>query len=118
MFLPKGDPRRIETAAPTAPLPPPLKTPYEKSYHLTQEDFAEMRKLRAEDPNVWTRVKLAARFGTSQFFVGMVCEASSQRKAEMQTRLATIKGRWGGRKIGARLERRRRRAGWGGADEV
>lgn len=77
-----------------------------------------MRRLRAEDPNAWTRVKLAARFRTTQFFVGMVCEASSERKAEMQTRLATIKGRWGKRKIGARLERKRRRAGWGGADEV
>lgn len=75
-----------------------------------------MRQLRASDPAVWTRAKLAAKFGTSQFFVGMVCETGTQRKDEMQTRLARIKARWGKLKIGARVERKRRRAGWGGAD--
>ncbi|KAL0637278.1 hypothetical protein Q9L58_003762 [Maublancomyces gigas] len=118
LFLPKDDPRRVETEplAQGQSLPPPLKTPYVKKYHLEQKDFDEIRALRTGDPNLWTRAKLAAKFETSQFFIGMVCEASPERKAEMQTRLANIKGRWGQRKIGARLERKRRRAGWGGAD--
>lgn len=103
-------------AAPVSQLPPPLKPPYQKSYHLQPHDVVEMRRLRAEDPAVWTRAKLAVKFATSRFFVGMVCEAADERKGEMQTRLARIKARWGKRKVGARLERKRRRAGWGGAD--
>lgn len=118
LFLPKDDPRRVETEPLAAglSLPPPLKKPHEKTYHLEQKDFDEIRALRSQEPSVWTRAKLAAKFGTSQFFIGMVCEASPERKAEMQSRLATIKGRWGQRKINARLEGKRRRAGWGGAD--
>lgn len=115
LFLPPGDPRRV-VASSQLPLPPPLKPLHQKSYHLQPNDVAEMRRLRAADPAVWTRAKLAARFGTSQFFVGMVCETGTERKAEMQTRLARIKARWGKRKIGARVERKRRREGWGGAD--
>lgn len=97
-------------------MPPPLKKPYEKKYHLGPKEFEEIRALRSEDPAVWTRTKLAAKFETSQFFIGMVCETTPERKAEMQTRLATIKGRWRKRKVAVRLEQKRRRAGWGGAD--
>lgn len=97
-------------------LPPPLKTPYEKKYHLTPEDFQEIRTLRGGDPDLWTRRKLAEKFNTTPFFIGMVCETTEERKTEMQGRLAAIKSRWGKRRAGARLERKRRRAGWGGAD--
>lgn len=93
-----------------------MKKPYEKSYHLTPDDFEEIRRLRNSNPNVWTRPKLAEKFKTSPFFIGMVCQASEERKTEMEGRLATIKSRWGKRKVGARIERKRRRAGWGGAD--
>ncbi|KAH0612655.1 uncharacterized protein H6S33_009035 [Morchella sextelata] len=121
LFLPKEDPRRdpflaIDDSKVRAKLPPPVKKPYEKKYHLGEAEIAEMRALRAEDPDKWTRGKLAEKFGTSRFFAGMVAETTAARKEEMQGRLATIKSRWGKIRTNARFERTRRRAGWGGAD--
>lgn len=122
LFLPKEDPRRntflaIDDSKPRANLlPPPVKPPYEKKYHLGEAEIAEMRALRAEDPNKWTRGELAEKFGTTRFFVGMAAETTAARKEEMQGRLATIKSRWGKIRTNARFERTRRRAGWGGAD--
>ncbi|OAL52815.1 hypothetical protein IQ07DRAFT_341801 [Pyrenochaeta sp. DS3sAY3a] len=65
---------------PTSALPPALRAPYEKKYHLSAAEIEEIRALRAEDPEHWTRVRLAERFGCSQFFVGMV--AKNKGKAE------------------------------------
>ncbi|KAI5839346.1 mitochondrial ribosomal protein subunit L20-domain-containing protein [Morchella snyderi] len=127
LFLPKEDPRRVTFLAvddndkdskPKAKLqlPPPIKPPRSKTYHLGELEIAEMRALRAENPAEWTRGKLAAMYGTSKFFVGMAAETTAARKEEMQGRLATIKSRWGKIRTTARFERTRRRAGWGGAD--
>lgn len=123
LFLPKDDPRRTPSAAAAAEgkkgkekLPPPLSKPYEKKYHLTETDFEEIRALRNSNPNTWTRRRLAEKFNTSSLFIGMVCQATEDRKSEMQGRLATIKQRWGIRKRTARWDRARRKSGWGGAD--
>ncbi|KAF1999750.1 hypothetical protein P154DRAFT_213286, partial [Amniculicola lignicola CBS 123094] len=79
---------------PSAYLPPAVRTPYEKTYHLTQADIDEMRRLRAEDPDVWTRVKLAERFGCSQFFVGLVAKNGGKaERVEREHEMA--RGRWG-----------------------
>jgi len=85
IFLPKTDRRRqlheeaalkyphLASAAP-AELPPPVRTPYEKRYHLTAEDMEEMRRLRREDPIEWSATKLARKFDTSNLFVGFVTD--------------------------------------------
>ncbi|KAG0634583.1 mitochondrial ribosomal protein subunit L20-domain-containing protein [Tuber brumale] len=123
LFLPKDDPRRaLQTAAipndtqKKPKLPPPVTEIKEKKYHLTPTDFSRIRSLRKSNPGVWTRKKLANEFGTSSFFAGMIAEADDERKEKMRARTEMVKERWGPRKRNARIDRARRREGWGGAD--
>jgi len=122
LFLPKNDPRR-NMSPPTSQgangvtaLPPPVKAPYAKSYHLTPADFRRIRSLRLSNPSYWHRNRLAKEFNTSTLFIGMVCQAPEERLAQMGQRLSKVKGRWGEKRQIAREERAKRRAGWGGAD--
>ncbi|XP_014552957.1 hypothetical protein COCVIDRAFT_108901 [Bipolaris victoriae FI3] len=97
---------------PSSALPPPVRQPYDKQYHLSEQQVAEIRQLRAEDPDTWTRVKLADKFGCSQFFVGLV--AKNEAKAERVAREHEgMRAKWGGRRREAREERGRRKMGWG-----
>lgn len=93
-------------------LPPPVRQPYEKKYHLNADQIAEMRKLRSEDPFTWTRAKLAEKFACSQFFVGMVVEASKERKDWARQLLDNVKAKWGKRRRYAREDRAKRRELW------
>jgi hypothetical protein len=93
-------------------LPPPLKAPYEKKYHLTEEDIKEIQRLRVEDPNTWTREKLAEKFNCSQFFVSIVAKNEAAGK-EYERRLEEVKKRWGPGRSLARHERGRRKELWG-----
>ncbi len=123
VFLPTNDPRRQLLAQshshanpysqPDRPLPPPIRAPYEKKYHLGQDQIAEIRRLRSEDPFTWTRKKLAEKFDCSQFFVGMVVEASKERKEQQKQVLENVKEKWGRRKRYAREDRAKRRELWG-----
>lgn len=97
---------------PSAALPEPLSTPYEKKYHLTEADIKEIQRLRAEDPDYWTRVRLADKFGCTQFFVGMV--AKNAEKAERVSEAHEMaRSRWGTRRREAREDRVRRKVLWG-----
>lgn len=121
-FLPPGDPRRrllAQAHAHANPyvdserrLPPPVHEPYEKKYHLKQEEIEEIRRLRYEDPFKWTRKVLAEKFGCTEFFVGIIAQASQKRK-EWSTRLSEqTKEKWGKRRTYAREERTKRREMW------
>ena len=124
VFLPLNDPRRKLLAQshahanpysqPDRRLPPMLKghKPYEKKYHLREKEFEEIRKLRTENPTKWTRSRLAEKFGCSQFFVGMVCQASKEKLDKDKQALESIKERWGRRKRYAREDRAKRRDVW------
>ena len=120
-FLPPNDRRRqlvaeIPDQAPlsqTSKLPPPVRKPYEKQYHLTAVDMEEIRRLRRENPDVWTRDKLAKKFDCSNLFVGIVCEASPERKEAQQQVLDAVKLKWGRRRRIAREDRGKRRELWG-----
>ncbi len=128
IFLPKTDKRRqlYEQAAsrdsqlsatPSAPpseLPPPVRQPYQKRYHLTQEDMEEMRRLRREDPLEWSAKKLAKKFDTSSIFVGFVTEGIAKEKREQQKQVTEIvKSRWGVKRRTAREDRALRKERWG-----
>lgn len=100
------------SSSPSSSLPPPVRTPYTKKYHLTESDIAEIRALRQADPAQWTRERLAAKFECSQFFVGLVAPAPEHAKrkaAEIDEGMRT----WGRRKREAREDRKRRRELWG-----
>jgi len=79
---------------------------------LTDADIAEIRRLRTEDPYMWTRVRLAEKFGCSQFFVGMVVKAR-ERAAEVEREHEGMRGKWGVRRREAREDRERRKGMWG-----
>jgi hypothetical protein len=123
-FLPKDDPRRrlhtllrptsASASASTTSLPPAVRPVYEKKYHLKEADIAEIRRLRAEDPRQWTRVRLAEKFECSQFFVSLCCSAP-QIKEQRSTELEKIKEKWGRTKTEAREDRQTRKQSWGKA---
>ncbi|KAF2798728.1 hypothetical protein K505DRAFT_404997 [Melanomma pulvis-pyrius CBS 109.77] len=97
---------------PSAALPPPVRAPYDKKYHLQAAEIEQMRALRLSDPNLWTRVRLAEKFGCSQFFVGLVVKVPE--KAERVERgHQRVRDGWGERRRGAREDRRRRKDLWG-----
>lgn len=120
IFLPANDPRRGLLSKSRQPkdsekrLPPPVnRHPREKKYHLKPDDIEEIRRLRALDPFTNTRKKLSEKFGCSELFVGMICEASKERKEQQAKILENIKSRWGKRRTYAREDRQRRRELWG-----
>jgi hypothetical protein len=90
----------------------PIRTPYEKKYHLGQAEIDEIRRLRAEDPRKWTRVALAEKFECSQFFVSLCCTSPIMAK-ENEEKLAETKRKWGRRKTEAREDRQTRKVLWG-----
>ncbi|KAI9778427.1 MAG: hypothetical protein M1839_008073 [Geoglossum umbratile] len=116
-FIPPEDKRRdllsaIRVDAPTSRLPPAVRESYQKQYHLTPEDITEVRRLRTVNPEKWTRDKLAKQFNCSSLFIGIVCEASKERKEQQVKVLEDIKSRWGLRRRTAREDRTRRRELW------
>ncbi|KAL1310713.1 hypothetical protein AAFC00_000970 [Neodothiora populina] len=130
-FLPANDPRRklhslaaataaaasssstspTSTAAEAAPLPPPVRPIQAKKYHLSASEVDEIRRLRTSDPRTWTRVKLAEKFGCSQFFVSL-CASAPEVAEERKRELEEIKKRWGRSKTEAREDRLRRKELW------
>ena len=96
--------------------PPPLRKPYEKTYHLTPADIEKIRELRAADPQKWSKAVLAREFNCSPLFVGIVAEASEGRLTKTKHDLEKVKAGWGVKRAEAREDRRKRRKGWGGAD--
>lgn len=96
----------------SAGLPAPIRQPYEKQYHLTAAEVEEIRRLRSSDPRQWTRVKLAEKFGCSQFFVGMVAPAPARAEAVSREHEAARR-RWGARRKLAAEDRQRRKVLWG-----
>jgi hypothetical protein len=136
-FLPQNDPRRrLLNVAPTstssssstpgnasvvtqqpktsgaAAVGDILRPRQEKKYHLTPAQVEEVRKLRAEDPKLWTRVRLAEKFECSQFFVSLCC-SSPEIKEQRDKELEEIKRKWGRKKTEAREDRQTRKALWG-----
>ncbi|KAK5690118.1 hypothetical protein LTR17_026044 [Elasticomyces elasticus] len=93
-------------------LPQPVRPEYQRKDHLTPEQVEEMRKLRSEDPRKWTRVRLAEKFESLQFFVSLCC-STPEVKAEQDKKLEAIKERWGRRKSEARDARQERKKLWG-----
>lgn len=122
-FLPSSDRRRQILAQshgyanpydqPTRRLPPPVRAPYEKKYHLNEDDITQIRQLRTQDPVKWTRPKLAVKFDCSQYFVGLVCQTSEEVMEMRKRELEEVQRKWGPKKQSAREDRKKRRMLWG-----
>lgn len=110
-----GTPLHVGSRLPPRPrtaLPDAVRQPYEKKYHLGEKEIREIRELRTQDPYTWTRVKLAEKFGCSQFFVGMVVKAR-EKAGEVARGHEEVRRRWGTVKREAREDRVRRKEMWG-----
>ncbi|KLJ12434.1 hypothetical protein EMPG_12533 [Blastomyces silverae] len=79
---------------------------------LGEQEIAEMRQLRLQDPMKWSRYALAQRFGCSAHFVMQVCDAGPQKKEIQQQVLEAIKSRWGKKRTIAREDRQLRKELW------
>ncbi|EFY85459.1 60S ribosomal protein L20 [Metarhizium acridum CQMa 102] len=124
LFLPPSDPRRsaflrirnhprapVPNAQPLAEadLPPKMRYKHRNPrYNLQEEDVAEMRRLRAEDPIKWSVGKLAQRFDCSEVFVKMAAPAPQEHLEWLKGKLERKAARWGPRKTQAREDRKRR----------
>jgi hypothetical protein len=124
IFLPRGDARksallrmRNNPGAPAlasdslaeADLPPRMRYKHRNPrYHLKEEDVAEMRRLRAEDPIKWSVGKLAQKFDCSEVFVKMAAPASPEHHEWLTAKLERKTTRWGPKKTQARDDRKRR----------
>lgn len=127
LFLPKSDRRRQmhDAAIASNPqlanafswdqqkLPPPVRKPYEKKYHVTEEQMNEMRALRKEDPLKWSASQLAKKFACSSLFASFVTEGLAPGKKEQQQQVtAIVQSRWGPKRRIAREDRQIRREKW------
>ncbi|KKZ62077.1 hypothetical protein EMCG_03440 [[Emmonsia] crescens] len=120
-FLPPDDVRRKLRASSLAGepllqqpsrLPLVLRHKSQTKHILGEQEIAEMRQLRLEDPMKWSRYALAQRFGCSTHFVMQVCDAGPQKKAIQQQVLEAIKSRWGKKRTIAREDRELRKELW------
>ncbi|KAI1483088.1 mitochondrial ribosomal protein subunit L20-domain-containing protein [Daldinia eschscholtzii] len=122
-FLPPSDPRRkanlaqllrssadlaSSTASKSSSLPPELKD-RERKYNVTQEQVEEMRMLRASDPERWSVLRLAEKYGCAPYFILMCCRAPADHRDRERARLEAVKARWGAIRSAAREERKKRR---------
>ncbi|PNY28403.1 54S ribosomal protein L20, mitochondrial [Tolypocladium capitatum] len=123
LFLPRSDPRRLALlrmrsnpgapslapAAEASDLPPAMR--YHRrdpKYHLKEDDVAEMRRLRAEDPMKWSVGHLAQKFDCSPIFVRMVAPAPDGHLDWLNAKMERKMARWGPKKTQAREDRKRR----------
>ncbi|PGG97009.1 hypothetical protein GX51_07558 [Blastomyces parvus] len=107
-----GDPLQSQQQHPSR-LPPVFRQQKNQTKNiLGEQEIAEMRKLRLEDPMKWSRYVLAQKFGCSAHFVMQVCDAGPQKKAIQQQVLEAIKSRWGKKRTIAREDRQLRKELW------
>ncbi|KAJ3553089.1 hypothetical protein NM688_g3804 [Phlebia brevispora] len=104
------------TTAPTSPLLrsstsadvqqslPPVLFPKSKPEppRMSDENLAEMRRLRAENPSEWTAGKLAKKFDCTQTFVRLMAPLKKVNKrialAQRDAEHAVFRERWGEKK--------------------
>ncbi|CAE6529442.1 unnamed protein product [Rhizoctonia solani] len=81
---------------------------------LTQDQIAEIRRLRLSDPKTNSCISLAKRFNCTPIFVSMVAPLPKQKREELEReqREAQKREQWGERKTLIREIRKKRRQFW------
>ncbi|EIM81668.1 uncharacterized protein STEHIDRAFT_171956 [Stereum hirsutum FP-91666 SS1] len=110
-------PPAVSASTVDVPLPPPVKKGQVKEYqYLSDEDIEQMKELRAQNPNLWTRGKLAEKFNVSPIFVGQFARLSKgQKRVALEKRdkdHEKMRSRWGERKLIAKEIRSKRKEFW------
>lgn len=83
--LPPVNPKVQATAAPA------IHASYERKPELGEKEINEIRTLRQQDPETWTRKKLADKFNCSPLFISMVAPTPSKQPTSPAT-LSSDKG--------------------------
>ncbi|KAI9302798.1 mitochondrial ribosomal protein subunit L20-domain-containing protein [Cunninghamella echinulata] len=91
-----------------ATVAPAIHPPYERKPDLGEKEINEIRSLRQQDPDTWTRKKLAEKFNCSPLFISMVASVSSKQP----TPPATLSSDKGYRRQLITKNRQRRRELW------
>ncbi|KAL7623406.1 hypothetical protein AAE478_007088 [Parahypoxylon ruwenzoriense] len=89
---------------------PPVLHPHTPKYNVTREQVDEMRELRAQDPELWSVLRLAERYQCGPLFVMMCCRPDRTHRDRQRERLDAVKARWGPARAQAREERQKRKA--------
>ncbi|OZJ02146.1 hypothetical protein BZG36_05001 [Bifiguratus adelaidae] len=85
VFVTRTTPSVKELAA-NAPL---LHKPSQQTVKLTEEQIAELRRLRSQDPETWSIKRLAAKFNCSPLFVSISAPLSKEARAKLEARRST-----------------------------
>jgi hypothetical protein len=114
----RAEKTRADVSDGTVSVPPRMRRSREfpSNRVLGEAEFAEMRRLRQEDPIQYTRGKLAKMFNCSPFLVGQQCPLDTESRRDANKRLesehAEVRSKWGEGKIMAHAARQRRREFW------
>ncbi|KZP33493.1 hypothetical protein FIBSPDRAFT_924487 [Athelia psychrophila] len=98
---------------------PPLLRPSEyvaPPPRMSDEQLAELQRLRALDPEKWTRSRLAEKFNCTSHFVALkaAMQPSQRKKAnkEFDAKIEAVKEQWGHRKTLIREIAAKRKTFW------
>ena len=97
-------------------MPPPLEKPKLKPPQLPEDEIMKIRRLRMENPALYTRRVLANSFGCSPAFVGYIAPLNrSEKRAALAKRdreHEKARARWGEKAAIIREIRRKRKEFW------
>ncbi|TFK52264.1 hypothetical protein OE88DRAFT_1657420 [Heliocybe sulcata] len=99
-------------------VPPYIRPSAEKQPHprMSDEDLAELKKLRLQNPRKWTRSELARKFNCSAQFVGMVTKVPNVLRKEIRREKAAkdeeARMKWGPRTRLVRELAKKKREFW------
>ncbi|CAO3615579.1 unnamed protein product [Cunninghamella blakesleeana] len=68
-----------------ASVAPAIHAPYERKPELGEKEINDIRTLRQQDPDTWTRKKLADKFNCSPLFISMVAPTPSRKPTPSAT---------------------------------
>jgi hypothetical protein len=104
------------TSSPASALPPPLKNATSAHPRVPEEKISEIRRLRMENPALYTCSRLASTFGCSPSFVSYIAPLSTSQQrtalAKRDREHEKARARWGEKAALIREIRRKRKEFW------
>lgn len=106
-----------EKASPAdVPLPPTMRAEAQPSHLVSDEEIAEIRRLRREDGEKWTRAALAKRFNCSQYFIMRIASMDNKARkkvlAKRDQEHEEFRSKWGEKKAFFKEAAKKRKEFW------
>ncbi|ODV88441.1 hypothetical protein CANCADRAFT_33034 [Tortispora caseinolytica NRRL Y-17796] len=93
-------------------LPPLLSSSKYTKYNVTADQVEQIRKLRAENPEINTVQTLSRQFNCSPVFISMVAPAPDSWKSTLEQKLAETKSLWTKERMLADIHRQAQKQNW------